>query len=235
MDIVLDNIINNDLEIKQNNFLQSKFGKAINNGINVGLRFILPDWAENSVIELKDNLLKFGLKEGISKTIQDVIETGKSAAGIVSGNFDNINQINEAVKNGGIIDSVSGLFDSVLFRMRNAGKINDNTFNIIKNGKEAILDNVEKNIENTWNMQMDSSRKIEKYISDWKSYYNKQDFNGMEKEYGKIRNELKNLVPIENTINNARSIQSLHKLIKKNGQNFNLTQEEVELANKLSL
>ena len=106
MQLELTNNLNNSLEKKQNNFLQSTLGKAINNGINIGLRYILPNWAENKVIELKDNLFNYGLKEGISKTIKSVIDTGKSAAGIVTGNFENINQINEAVKNGGIIDSV---------------------------------------------------------------------------------------------------------------------------------
>ena len=57
----------------------------------------------------------------------------------------------------------------------------------------------------------------------------------MEKEYKKIKTELKDLVPIENIINNARSIELLHNLIKNNGQDFKLTQEEIELANKLSL
>ena len=56
----------------------------------------------------------------------------------------------------------------------------------------------------------------------------------MEKEYNKIKSELKKLIPIENTINNARNVELLHNLIKNNGQNFNLTQEEIELANKLS-
>ena len=57
----------------------------------------------------------------------------------------------------------------------------------------------------------------------------------MEKEYKKIKTELKNLVPIENTINDARNIEILHDLIKNNGKNFNLTQDEIELAGKLSL
>lgn len=234
MQLALENNLNNNLEIKQNNFLQSTFGKAINNGINIGLRYLLPNWVEDKVIELKDNLLNYGLKEGISKTIQSAIDTGKSAAGIVTGNFENINQINEAVKNGGIIDSVSEIFDSVLNKIRTSGKINSSTFNILKNGKDSILNNVEKNIETTWDNQIASSRRIEKYMGDWKSYFNNRNFSGMEKEYQKIKIELKNLVPIENTINNARNIEMLHKIIKNNGQNFNLTQEQLDLAKKLS-
>jgi len=235
MQLTLENTFNNSLEIKQNNFLQSALGKAINNGINIGLRYLLPNWAEDKVIELKDNLLNYGLKDGISKTIQSVIDTGKSAIGIVTGNFENVNQINEAVKNGGILDSVSEIFDSVLNKIYSLGKLNDTTFNLIKNGKNSILNNVEKNIESTLTTQITSSQRMEKYINSWKEYFQNKDFSGMEKEYKNIKTELKQLVPIENTINSARSIELLHNLIKNNGQDFKLTQEEIELANKLSL
>ena len=235
MQLALENNFNNSLEIKQNNFLQSALGKAINNGINIGLRYLLPNWAEDKVIELKDNLLNYGLKDGISKTIQSVIDTGKSAIGIVTGNFENVNQINEAVKNGGILDSVSEIFDSVLNKIYSSGKLNDTTLNLIKNGKNSILNNVEKNIESTLTTQITSSQRMEKYINSWKEYFQNKDFPGMDKEYKNIKTELKQLVPIENTINSARSIELLHNLIKNNGQDFKLTQEEIELANKLSL
>ena len=235
MQLTLENNFNNSLEIKQNNFLQSALGKAINNGINIGLRYLLPNWAEDKVIELKDNLLNYGLKDGISKTIQSVIDTGKSAIGIVTGNFENVNQINEAVKNGGILDSVSEIFDSVLNKIYSSGKLNDTTLNLIKNGKNSILNNVEKNIESTLTTQITSSQRMEKYINSWKEYFQNKDFPGMDKEYKNIKTELKQLVPIENTINSARSIELLHNLIKNNGQDFKLTQEEIELANKLSL
>ena len=231
----LNNNLTNNLEVKQNNFLQSALGKAINNGINIGLRYVLPNWAEDKVIELKDNLLNYGLKDGVSKTIQSVIDTGKSAIGIVTGNFENVNQINEAVKNGGIIDSVSEIFDSVLNKIYSTGKINSTTFNLIRNGKNSILNNVERNIESTLTSQITSSQRMENYINNWKDYFKDKDFSGMEKEYKKIKIDLKELVPIENTINNARNIEILHNLIKNNGQDFNLTQEEMELANKLSL
>ena len=230
----LNNSINNNLEIKQNNFLQSSLGQAINNGVNIGLRYILPNWAEDKVIELKDNLLNYGLKDGISQTIQSAIDTGKSAIGIVTGNFENVNQINEAVKNGGIIDNFSELFDSVLNKIYSSGKINTTAYNLIRNGKNSVLNNVEKNIESNLTNQINSSKKLENEINNWKEYLGKKDFSGMEKEYNKIRTELKNLVPIENTINNARNVEILHNLIKNNGQNFDLTQEEIELANKLS-
>jgi len=235
LDVSLNNNLNNSLDIKQNNFLQGTIGKAINNGVNIGLRYLLPNWAEDKVIELKDNLLNFGLKEGISKTIQSVIETGKSAIGIVTGNFENVNQINEAIKNGGIIDTFSEVFDQVLKNLYSSGKINSTTYNLIQNGKNSILNNVEKNIESNLTNQINISKKLENHINNWKESFSKKDFINMEKEYKKIKLDLRELVPIENTINNARNIEILHNLIKNNGHNFNLTQEEMELANKLSI
>ena len=235
LDVSLNNNLNNSLEIKQTSFLQGTLGKAINNGVNIGLRYLLPNWAEDKVIELKDNLLNFGLKEGISKTIQSVIETGKSAIGIVTGNFENVNQINEAVKNGGIIDTFSEVFDQVLKNLYSSGKINSTTYNLIQNGKNSILNNVEKNIESNLTNQINISKKLENHISNWKDSFSKKDFENMEKEYKKIKLDLRELVPIENTINNARIIENIHNLIKNNGHNFNLTQEEMELANKLSI
>ena len=48
-----------------------------------------------------------------------------------------------------------------------------------------------------------------------------------------LSKELKNLVPLEKTINEARSIENLHLLIKNNGQNFEITEEQIKLAKKL--
>ena len=235
MELSLENNITNNLESKQNTFLQTTLGKAVNNGINIGLRCILPDWVEDRIIELKDNLMNYGLKDGIKKTVQGAVDTGKSAVGIITGNFENINQVNEVIKNGGIIDSTSTLLDSILNRLKVAGKIDNTTYSLIKNGKDSILNNVENNIESTLKTQINASKYLEKYIDNWKDYYAKQNFEGMEKEYKKIQTKIKELVPIENTINSARNIETLHNLIKNNGQDFNLTQEEKELAEKLSL
>ena len=71
-----------------------------------------------------------------------------------------------------------------------------------------------------------------KYLN-WRNYYENKDFSGMEKEYNKIEKQLKNIAPIESTIKNARTIEVLHNLIKNNGQDFNLTKEQLELAEKL--
>ena len=44
---------------------------------------------------------------------------------------------------------------------------------------------------------------------------------------------MKNLIPLENIIKEARTIENTHLLIKNNGQNFNLNDQEKELIEKL--
>ena len=229
--IEINNNLNNELE--QKNFLETTLGKTINTGIDIGIRALLPDYIEGQVIDLKDNLIKYGLKEGIKKSINDAINLGKSAIGIVTGNFENISQVQESIKSGGIIDNVSNLLDDVINKVYKNGVINSTVAKTIKQGKNIILNNVEKNIENTFNKQINSLEYAEKYINNWKEYFSNKDFDGMEKEYKKIEKEISNLIPIEKTISDVRTIENLHNLIKNNGQDFNLTQEQLELAKKL--
>ena len=230
-EITINNSLNNNLE--QKNFLETTLGKTINTGIDIGIRALLPDYIEEQVIDLKDNLLNYGLKDGIKKSIDDALNLGKSAIGVVTGNFENIFQVQDAIKSGGIIDNVSNLLDDVINTVYKKGLINSTVAQTIKQGKNSILNNVEKNIENTFNNQINSLKYTEKYINNWKEYFSHQNFEGMEKEYKKIEKEVSNLIPIEKTISDVRTIENLHNLIKNNGQDFNLTQEQLELAEKL--
>ena len=237
----MDNILSKQIEIEnnlqndlgQNNFLESVIGKTINTGIDIGIRALLPDYIENQVIDLKDNLIQYGLKDGIKKSIEDAINLGKSAIGIVTGNFENISQAQQAIKNGGIIDNVSNLLDDIINKVKSNGLINNTVAKTIKQGKNTILNNVEKNIENTFNNQLKALSYTEKYINNWKGYYDQRDFEGMEREYKKIEKQINYLMPIEKTINDVKTIENIHNLIKNNGQDFNLSSQELELAEKL--
>ena len=184
MEIVqnINNEINQKNEKSQEKFLDTTLGKAIDNGVNIGIRYLFPNYVEEEVINLKDNLLEYGLKDGIKKSIESAINVGKSVVGIVTGNFEDISQMQTAVKNGGIIDSVSELLDGVLDKMEDSKKIDKGVIKLIKNGKDTILDSVENNIESTLNNQVESAQKLEKYMDTWKEYYSKQDIEGMEKE-----------------------------------------------------
>ena len=153
--------------------------------------------------------------------------------GIFTGKFDSISQAKEAVKNGGIIDGISNVLDSVVNKTTEKGWLNSNIGNLIIKGKDVILDNVSKNIENNFAEQLTGIEKLSKYEENWKEFFNNKDFSGMEREYKKIKEQLNNLLPLETTLKQARQIENLHALIKNNGRNFNLSKEQLELANTL--
>ena len=230
------NQISNEIvtEKSQNNFLESTLGKTINTAVDIGLRWALPDLVEDGVIEIKDSLIEGGLKEGINTAINSAINLGKSAIGIFTGNFENISQAQSAIKAGGIIDGISNVLDTVLNKTTNLGLIDSNASNLIRQGKNVILDNISKNIENTFTSQLNNLEKISKYENNWKEYFNSKDFDGMQREYEKIQEKLKELIPLENTLKEARVIENLHSLIKNNGQNFDLTKEQLELSKMLT-
>ena len=235
----LENINERNLEINlengnlQKNFLETILGKVINTAIDMGMKAILPDFIENQIINIKDNLISYGLKDGIDKTIEDAIDIGKSVIGVVTGNFENVNQMQSAIKAGRVIDSISNLLDITVNKVSQAGLINNKIAKNIKDGKNIILNNIEKNIDDSLKKQSEGIEYVNKYINNWKKYFGNKDFKGMEKEYNKIEKQLNNIVPIEKIINEARTIEILHNLIKNNGKNFNLTEEQLELAEKL--
>ena len=232
------NVNNNSNELvtekEQNGFLESTLGKVINSALDVGIRMILPDFVEDGVVEVKDALLKGGLKEGIDTAIDGAINLGKSVIGIFTGKFEDVSQARDAIKSGGIIDGISNVLDTVIDKTNSSGLLNDNIANLISNGKNAILDSVSSKIENEFMQQIDGADKLAKYEGNWKEYFENKDFEGMQREYEKIQEKLKELLPIENTLKEARVIENLHNLIKNNGQNFNLSQEQLELANLLT-
>ena len=227
--------LNNNLvnENTQKSFLETTLGKTINTAVDIGIRALLPDFLEDQIINIKDNFLNYGLKDGITKTIDDAIDLGKSAIGIFTGNFENVSQMQNAVKSGGLIDGVSSLLDTVVDKVKTAALINSTVARTIKQGKNVILNNVESNIENTFNKQYEAIENVDKYIDNWKNYFSDKNFDGMQREYNKIEKQLKDIAPIEKTISNIKTIEVLHNLIKNNGQDFNLSNEQLELAEKL--
>ena len=234
-EITLENNLTNDIsnEREQKNFLETTIGKAVNTGLDIGIRYLLPDLIEEQVIDIKDSILKNGFQDGVKTAVDSAINLGKSALGIITGNFEDINQMQSAVKNGGIIDSISTILNSVINKVVENGVISNSVGNIIKNGKNALLNNITKNIESEFENQVNNIEKLKKYTDNWKEYFNNRNFEGMEKEYNKIEDQIKNIAPIEKAIQEARTVENLHRLIKNNGQNFNLSPQEMELAKML--
>lgn len=158
---------------------------------------------------------------------------GKSTVGIVTGNFDNVSQVHNVLKSGGIIDTVSESLGYAINQGVKHNLIPSNVGTLLKKGKNVIVSTIESKLENEYNEQLNSIELLSKYELQWKNYFNRQDFDGMEREYQKIKNIEKIILPTKNTISQIEPIKNLHNLIKNNGQNFNLSEEEIELSKKL--
>lgn len=53
----------------------------------------------------------------------------------------------------------------------------------------------------------------------------------MNREYGKIKKKIETLLPIENTMKKARTIENLQTLIKSKGNTLeNITEDEIKLC-----
>ena len=229
--IELDNLEN--LDKQQNSFLESTLGQVIDSSVDLGLRAILPNFIEDEVIEIKDTLIKEGFSEAVNKAIDSAIDIGKSALGIVTGKFESVSQAEKAVEKGGIVDSVSDVLDFTLDKVSDMGLLSKNITKVIKSGKDALIDNVSSDIKKEFKTQNKNIENLNKYNNNWKESFEAKDFSSMEKYMKKINNLLNKTLPLENTIKNARTIENLHELIKNNGKSFELTNEELQLAELL--
>lgn len=219
-----------EISTQQNNFIKSTIGKIINTAINIGLRFVLPDFLENQVIDIKDNLFTYGLKEGINKSIEDTINTGKGLLGIMSGKFDNVQQIEQVIKKGGLTDSLSKTIDTTVNKIEVKGKISNSIANKIRKGKNVILDNIDSNIEEMLTNQTQAIEELKKNINNWNKSYQEENFQNMEVYYTQLQKNLSKVVPIENVIVEARKIENIHNLIRNNGQKFDISKSDLETA-----
>ncbi len=237
------NNLENDRNITQNlgekiyeaqkNFLETSIGKAVNRAVDIGLKSFLPDLIEDEIIDIKDAILENGFKDGIKEVIDSGIDFGKSVSGIITGNFETVEQVQMAVKNGGILDKTSELLDYAINLASKKDLINKTTSSLIKQSKNSIISSISNNIEETLTNQIKAVEKIEKFTNNWNIAYGIQDFEKMENAYKNIKNNLEKVIPLEKIINNARKIENIHNLIKNNGKNFNLSEEELELVNKI--
>ncbi len=225
----LDNIVE-----AQNKFLKSNLGQAINGGINFGLKAVLPNCVEDEIIKIKDSLITEGFSAAMDVAIEEASNLGKSIIGIFTGSFENISQIKNAIEKGGLIDTISELLDTGIDWAKKQGYIKSSVATTIKKGKNTMLKEIKNNVDNSLSEQIEVLNKIDGYVKKWKKYYKEENFTNMEYQYKKIEEYLEKIVPLEDILKEARTIENLHELIKNKGKNFNITNEEKELAEMLA-
>ena len=216
---------------KQNKVLESTVGKVINTGIDVALRAVLPNAIEDEVIGIKNVILTDGFKEGIKAAVNSATNIGKSITGIFTGKFDTVSQAYNAVKSGGIIDTASKMVDTAVKAAQDNNLIKSSTAKVIKKSKNVVKDCISSKIEENFMEQVDGIEKVGKYINNWRNYLSQKDLSGMKREYGKITKKLDELMPLESTLKEARTIENIQTLIKNKGNSLeNITEEELRLA-----
>ncbi len=213
--------------------LENKMGKILNSCLDAGIKAVCPNIIDDKLIDIKDAVIENGIEGGIKEIVSSVRDFGKSALGLVTGNFESIEQIELAVKNGGVIDIVSDVIDFAIDNATKNGAIDKDISKLIKKGKKAIVKDFTKSMSEDLLKEQKTLEKIEKYIEEWKEKYDKKDFEGMEKIYKKIERQINKVIPIKNIVEDSKIIENLHNLIKNNDGKFELSEEELELAKKL--
>lgn len=226
--------ISNKIEKEQKVFLESDIGKTVNSAIDIGLKAALPNLIEDQVIDIKNTILEQGFREGIKEIINTGIDYGKSTIGIITGDFENVSQIQMAIKNGGILDNISKLLDLSINFAKSKNLITSDIANLVKKGKNSVISSISDKIEESLTNQIKAVEKLEKYCENWNTSYGNKDFSEMEKAYKNIQTNLNKVIPFENIINNARKIENIHNLIKNNGKKFDISENELNLAQKLA-
>ena len=236
-DLLLQNEKNNNLQLtvvedKQKIFLDTAIGKAINKAINYGLKKLLPDFIEDSVIEIKDIIFKDGIIEGIKSTFGKVVDLGKSIKGTITGAFNKISQMEIAIDKGGVIDSASKIIDNRIKNIEKKEAIPENVTKIIKEGKNIIKNDLKQNIKLELKEQKELLSQIDNYSKKWEKAYEEKNLEKMEKIYDKILKLKDNVIPLEEIEKRISKIENINNLVK-NKNTFTLSKLEIELANKI--
>ena len=80
----------------------------------------------------------------------------------------------DALKAGNFIEGVSSVIDFAVNKATQAGIVDYNVGSIIKSGKDAILNNVENNLEKSFQEQYNSLDNINEAMNKWKKAFEKQ-------------------------------------------------------------
>lgn len=211
-----NDIKNNEISKNQNDFIGNMFKNAINFGVDLGLKSLLPDLIEDQVIDIKNSILEGGFKEGVNTLMKKVNEFKNSITGIFTGNFNNIQEINTATKHGGIIKTVSKGLSKGIDAGVKSGIIPKSIGGILKAGKTTMLNEFSNSLESQMRKEIQKFDTLNDLNKKWYDALDQRDFDKMTKYTEKISALSKDLVKFSNIINETKKIEELHNFIKEN-------------------
>ena len=211
-----NDIKNNEISKNQNDFIGNMFKNAINFGVDLGLKSLLPDLIEDQVIDIKNSILEGGFKEGVNTLMKKVNEFKNSITGIFTGNFNNIQEINTATKQGGIIKTVSKGLSKGIDAGVKSGIIPKSIGGILKAGKTTMLNEFSNSLESQMRKEIQKFDTLNDLNKKWYDALDQRDFDKMTKYTEKISALSKDLVKFSNLINETKKIEELHNFIKEN-------------------
>ena len=211
-----NDIKTNEISKNQNDFIGNMFKNAINFGIDLGLKSLLPDLIEDQVIDIKNSILEGGFKEGVNTLMKKVNEFKNSITGIFTGNFNNIQEINTATKQGGIIKTVSKGLSKGIDTGVKSGIIPKSIGGILKAGKTTMLNEFSNSLESQMRKEIQKFDILNDLNKKWYDALDQRDFDKMTKYTEKISVLSKDLVKFSNIINETKKIEELHNFIKEN-------------------
>lgn len=211
-----NDIKNNEISKNQNDFIGNMFKNAINFGVDLGLKSLLPDLIEDQVIDIKNSILEGGFKEGVNTLMKKVNEFKNSITGIFTGNFNNIQEINTTTKQGGIIKTVSKGLSKGIDAGVKSGIIPKSIGGILKAGKTTMLNEFSNSLESQMRKEIQKFDTLNDLNKKWYDALDQRDFDKMTKYTEKISALSKDLVKFSNIINETKKIEELHNFIKEN-------------------
>ena len=226
-------VLGNNLATAQEKFMQSNLYDIFNIALDAGIRVALPEIVEDAVIDIKDALLENGLKDGVKQVWNNIKEFGKSAFGIATGKFDSVEQVQVATKTGGVLDTISKLFDFALDKAVDQEKISKSTRQSLKTKKNSIVKDIKNKVSENLEEQVTYVERIHEYSEKWQECFEKQDLKGMKNANKTMQKYLEKTLPLEDVLKKARKIEIIQKLVESTGS-FNITEEEKELAGVLA-
>lgn len=198
---------------KQNDNLNYILQNIINWSIDKGIKYLFPNLIGDKIVKIKNSILNSNTQEKITSGIQNIINMENKKSSISNKGNNDIQKIEEILNDPRTIEMLTEIVEKILNNMDNV-KIKD---------KSIVLKDIHKNLSKDITEQINSINNINNYSKDWYNFFEKENFNSMNKSFNKIKNELKNIAPIEEIIIKTKKIENLHELVKGKGGDFNIT------------